>query len=82
MLNIGEKIETIILSRSNGTFGEYLGSTAKTFGAVRIDGVVYKVERPVEVNKPAYIIRNVNDGTTAIVEDKYDLPMVTEADFH
>lgn len=80
-MNLGEKIETIILTRETGNYGEYLGCTGETFGACRIEGVVYKVTRPNEIGKPEFTILNVNTGEVAIVEDRFDLPMITEADF-
>lgn len=80
-MNLGEKIETIILSRRSGSFGEYLGSSSDTFGACRIDGVVYKVARSVEVDEPTFVVHNVNDGTFAVAQDKHDLGCIKPTDF-
>lgn len=82
MLNIGEKIETIIFARADGGLGEYLGASGQTFGACRIDGVVYKVERNNEVDADTvWTVRNVNEGTVATHDDYYGLPLIKESDF-
>lgn len=83
-MHIGEQIETIIHSRKDGKFGEYLGSSAKTFGACRIDGVIYKVERNIEVERdtPFWVVRNVNDGTVATEDEPDYLGCIRAEHFH
>ncbi len=83
-MHIGEKIETIIYSRKDGQFGQYLGSTAVTFGACCIDGIIYKVERNIEVDndKPFWTVRNINHGTVATETDKDYLGCIREEHFH
>lgn len=81
-LILGEKIETILSTRSNGLYGKYLGATAKTFGACAVGGVVYKVERNIEINDdPMWVVRNMNDNTTATAQEKWDLASIREEDF-
>lgn len=73
-MKLGEIIETIILSRTSGKLGEYLGSTAATFGACRIDGVVYKVKRFIEAESSSYWeVLNVNTGRVAYCKNESDL---------
>lgn len=82
LMNIGEKIETLVLCRCDGVFGKYLGSTAVTFGACQIDDIVYKVERNIELDgSPMWVVRNVNDGTVATHDDSYGLSLIKERDF-
>mgnify|MGYP003624617890 CR=1 FL=1 len=77
---LGEKIETIILSRKDTSQGKYLGSSAQTFGAALINGVVYKVMRNLEVSENWFWkVFNVNTGKTITLKDQYDLPCLREA---
>ena len=81
-MHIGEKIETIIHSRKSGSFGEYLGDSANTFGACNICGVIYKVERNIEnPAEPMWVVRNINDATVAIGMGQWDLAGIKEIDF-
>lgn len=80
-LNLGEKIETIIMSRKSGTFGKYLGSSAQTFGACEIEGQIYKVSRKVEV-PASWTINNITrDVSITIDGDRWALATIKESDF-
>ena len=82
-MNLGEKIETILYRRTNGNFGLYLGSTAKTFGACKIDGVIYKVERNIETDdNPMWKVKNLTTGKVAIAQDEYDIGLIKPSDFN
>lgn len=83
-MHIGEKIEAILYTRTSGELGEYIGESAKTFGACSIEGKIYKVERYIETDnkKPFWTVRNVTDGTTATADDEYYLPCIRSTDFH
>lgn len=83
-MNLGEKIETIILSRTDGKYGKYLGATAQTFGACEVDGKIYKVERNIEVDsdKPFWTVRNITDNTVATEDDQYYLGCIKPEHFH
>tara|TARA_B110000196_G_scaffold319054_1_gene335956 strand:- start:5099 stop:5353 length:255 start_codon:yes stop_codon:yes gene_type:complete len=77
-LYLGEKIETIILSRKSGKFGKYLGSTKNFFGSVDILGCIYHVERNVEIdeNKPWFWrVKNVNTGNVIRLAEPDDLAL-------
>jgi hypothetical protein len=80
-LSLGEKIEAIIYGRKDFDFGKYMGASAKTFGAARIDGIIYKVERNIEVMEEPWFwrVHNVNTGKKIELEDKYDLPCLQAA---
>jgi hypothetical protein len=74
-MNLGEKLETIIFSRKSGDLGNYLGSSAETFGAAEIEGVIYKITRNIEtVGDFFWTVLNVNTGNIVRLKDKYDLP--------
>jgi len=74
-MNLGEKLETIIFSRKSGNLGNYLGSTAETFGAAEIEGVVYKIARNIEaVGDFFWTVLNVNTGNIVKLKGEYDLP--------
>ena len=76
---LGEKIETIIHARSDLDIGQYRGCSAKTFGAAFIDGVVYKVQRNVEVTSNWFWkVLNVNTGNSVTLRDQYDPPLLKE----
>lgn len=81
-MNIGEKIETIIYSRKSGSFGEWLGESAKTFGACRIAGTIYKVYRDITPGAPYFTVHNLTTGKSVSVEDKWDIGLIKESDFH
>ena len=74
---LGEKIETLIYRRVSGSLGDYLGATANVFGAVKIDGIVYHVERNIETNiNWFWRVKNINTGNSIELKDQYDLPIL------
>lgn len=78
--HLGEKIETIILARKDTSHGKYMGSSAETFGAALIDGIVYKVTRNLDVTQNWFWkVFNVNTRNTVTLTDQYDLPCLREA---
>lgn len=75
VFTIGEIIETLIYSRESSNLGHYLGSTARVFGAVRIQSVVYHVERNIEVDSSWFWrVTNINTSASVELKDIYDLP--------
>jgi hypothetical protein len=77
--HLGEKIETIILSRKDTNHGRYMGSSAQTFGAAMIDGIIYKVARNIETSENWFWkVLNVNTGDSVTLTDQYDLPCLRE----
>lgn len=73
-LYLGEKLETIILARRDMPFGKYMGDSAKTFGAARIDGVIYKIRRNLDLTQGWFWkVLNVNTGDEVTLQERYDL---------
>jgi hypothetical protein len=71
---VGEKVETIIFSRRSGKFGDYLGSSVQTFGAARVDDIIFKVERNNNVGCAWFWkVRNVETGLVSTAKDRNDL---------
>jgi len=79
-LALGEQIETIILARKDMPFGQYMGSSAVTFGAARINGVIYKIKRNLDVTQNWFWkVLNVNTGNEVTLQGQYDLPCLNKA---
>ena len=73
-LCVGEKVETIIFSRSSGKYGDYLGSSSETFGAACVDGVIFNVERDNSVDGDWFWkVRNLDTGLSSTLKDHNDL---------
>ena len=79
VLTLGEKIETIIYSRNDGALGQYLGSSALTFGVCRVDGTTYSVKRSINpLEKWFWKIENTVTGRIWTCEDIYEICLYTE----
>ena len=75
-ISIGEKVETVILTRANGAHGQYLGSSAETFGAARVDGMTFKVGSFTEIG--AFKVLHVESGLVEEIEDRYEIPCAVD----
>lgn len=68
-MNIAEKIETIILYRVSGEFGEYLGSGNTVFGSCYVDGNVYHIKRNNEtISDDRWMVFNVTQNLVAYTD--------------
>lgn len=76
---LGERIETVLYTRISGPVGEYLKCKNGDYHLVRIFGVVYKVERNVEVDIDWYWqVTNMNTGSKIQLKDVYELGCLRE----
>tara|TARA_R110001592_G_scaffold182549_1_gene425859 strand:+ start:14661 stop:16475 length:1815 start_codon:yes stop_codon:yes gene_type:complete len=70
---IGEKVETILLSKNSGKFGQYLGFVGVA-ERIKCEGLTLDIYRNVEAeNHYFYKVVNVITGQTHTVEDQHDL---------
>lgn len=75
-ISTGEKVETVIFSRSSGAHGQYLGSTAQTFGAARVEGMTFKVGNFSEIGP--FKVFHVESGLSEEIEDRYEIPCAVD----
>ena len=81
-MHLGEKIESIILSRESGKLGLYLGNTASTFGMCRVDGVTYRVKRFIEIDSKYYwTVQDLDTLNVAYSKDKDSIASLKKSDF-
>lgn len=89
-IELGEKIETIVLSRASGAFGEWLDDIELDNGTVvsicSVDGVQFCVYRHNscdvrEGKSPCWSVLRMYDARCAFGSGKYDLARITEGDF-
>lgn len=77
MISIGEKVETIVCSRSSGEFGLYLGSSPQTFGAAHVDGMTFKVGSRVEID--GFDVLHVESGLKERAVDRFEMAIAIDA---
>lgn len=79
-MNLGEKIETILLSRKNGVYGDYIGLIDEKYEQCLVDDVIYNVTRNVEIDTQYWCITNKDTNEIAFAPKNY-IGLITEASF-
>ncbi len=79
-MQLGEKLETIVLNRISGSCGEFLGEKGSVTKCY-VDGVVYMVKRNVEVGFPFWTVINCDTGAYFKCEDEWGLCCLRSNDF-
>ena len=79
-IHAGEMIETIILSRKSGAYGEYTGSFGDTRTCVVL-GHTFFVTQYAEVHMPYWGVHHPASGVTVQCQDRWDLASVTLEQF-
>lgn len=86
-MHIGEKIETVLLKRTNGAYGEYLGCEPHTVGdgsvvhSVRVEGHVYYVHDTMWLPPYPYYVVTREGSESVFGADKYGLGLIKASDF-
>ncbi|RPM25821.1 hypothetical protein IPC1293_31110 [Pseudomonas aeruginosa] len=75
-ISIGEKLETVIVSRATGAHGEYLGSSAGVWGMAKVEGMTFKVDSFSEFG--AFNVTHVESGNVETIEDRYEIPLAVD----
>lgn len=76
MISIGEKVETIVTTRKSGSLGQYLGSSAATFGAARVEGMTFKVGSFSELG--AFEVLHVESGLREVAADRWEMAVAVD----
>lgn len=75
-ISIGEKLETVIVSRATGAHGEYLGSSAGVWGMAKVEGMTFKVGSFSEFG--AFNVTHIESGNVETIEDRYEIPLAVD----
>jgi hypothetical protein len=79
-LCIGEKVETVLLSRESGAHGEYLGHVDDQGITAQVicEGITFEITRCVEVDGPFWTVKNLSTGKVATGNENNDLAYAAE----
>ncbi len=75
-LTLGERIEVVMTTRESGVYGDYIEPSNEYHCIACIDFVYFGVTRFVEVDHPAYVVKNLANGNTCTIDDRHGLGLI------
>ena len=75
-LTLGERIEVVMTTRESGVYGDYIEPSNEYHCIACIDFVYFGVTRFVEVDQPAYVVKNLANGNTCTIDDRHGLGLI------